>query len=620
MLMQDNGRTPRPASNGRSTAADGLIHPPPPPRATDPESADVWGFSDTTFRFNERGRIEVTGDRYPGLSGEELPNLLPWFNSVVGVEIDPEDRLESQYPPEVPPSIPAPDFLGALVGQVDVSTDPAARVRHGHGHTLEEMYRVKYGAFRRVPDYVAYPASEADVEAVVEAARANGVTLIPYGGGTNVTNALTPPADEDRAIVSVDMSRMNRILWIDPENRMARIEAGAVGRTLTRQLAEHGFTMGHEPDSVEFSTLGGWIATNASGMKKNRYGNIEDIVLDVTVVGSEGVLRREGPPPPRESIGMDPARWLFGSEGNLGIITSAVVKLFPLPAVQRHGSVLFHDLESGIRFLRAVSDTGRVPASIRLVDNMQFQFGQALKPAKGALGRLKSRAEKLLVTGPLKFDPNQMTACTLVFEGTEADVSEQEAVVYRLAKQHGGFKAGAENGRRGYQLTFGIAYIRDFVLRHHIIGESFETSVPWSRAHELCERVKARIVASHAERGLPGTPFVSCRVTQVYPTGVCVYFYLAFYAKGVADPVGLFHDIEREAREEVLATGGSLSHHHGVGKLRQAFIPEVLSPAAMDWRVRAKQALDPDDVFGARNLTPHQEAASASADRTAQPS
>src|SRR5207244_4725082 len=156
--------------------------------------------------------------------------------------------------------------------------------------------------------------------------------------------ALRCQSQEKRTIVSVDMRRMNRILWIDRQNMMACIEAGAVGRHLMTGLAKYGVTMGHEPDSVEFSTLGGWIATNASGMKKNRYGNIEDLVLDVSVVTSAGKLQRTSASP-RESIGLDLRRLMFGSEGTLGIITSAIVKIFSLPEVQQYGSVLFPTFE-----------------------------------------------------------------------------------------------------------------------------------------------------------------------------------------------------------------------------------------------------------------------------------
>jgi alkyldihydroxyacetonephosphate synthase len=431
-----------------------------------------------------------------------------------------------------------------------------------------------------------------------------------YGGGTNVTEALRCLPYEERPIVSVDMSRMNRVLWIDPVNRMARIEAGAVGRHIQEQLAEHGFTMGHEPDSVEFSTLGGWIATNASGMKKNRYGNIEDILLDVTVVSAHGTVERSQVVP-RESIGVDPKLWIIGSEGSLGIITSAVVKLFPLPEERSYGSVLFKTFEDGVAFMYDLAQEDTYPASVRLVDNLQFQFGQVLKPAPDGGPQLKRRLEKWLITGPLGFDPKQMVVATLVFEGSKRNVARQEETVYALAKRHGGFKAGAENGRRGYLLTFGIAYIRDFVLKHHILGESFETSVPWSRAHELVERVKASIYRAHEEAGLPGHPFVSCRVTQIYETGCCIYFYMAFYSKGVDDAPAAYHDIEMVARREVLACGGSISHHHGVGKIRLPFVDSIMSPTMRQWRDDMKATLDPAGVFAAQRPLEHHDSEAA---------
>jgi alkyldihydroxyacetonephosphate synthase len=577
----------------------GRIHPPPP--AVDPRDlvrGDGWGFADTEFSVTRDGHITVTGRRYPGLSGEVLPNLLPWFRRIVGIDFPVDDPVTAVAPPVDEP-VPAAAFLAALEGVLhehQVTVDPAVRLRRGHGHTVAEIEAVRAGGFARVPDLVVFPETEAQVEAVVRAAAEHGAVLVPYGGGTNVTEALRCLPDEERPIVSVDMGRMNRIEWIDPVDRMARIQAGAAGRHIQEQLAEHGFTLGHEPDSVEFSTLGGWIATNASGMKKNRYGNIEDLVLDVTVVGAAGRLER-AQVVPRESIGIDPKQWVIGSEGTLGIITSAVVKLFPLPQEQRYGSLLFRTFEEGCAFMYDVAQEDRPPASVRLVDNLQFQFGQALKPATAGLRKLKSRAERWLVTGPLGFDPDRMVAVTLVFEGSRAEVRRQERRTHEIARRHGGFRGGAENGRRGYMLTFGIAYIRDFVLRHHVVGESFETSVPWSRALPLIERVKARILAAHRARGLPGNPFVSCRVTQVYETGCCVYFYMAFYARGVADAVKVYHEIEVEAREEVLAAGGSISHHHGVGKIRLPFVGDIMSPAMVEWRERLKEAVDPDGVF-----------------------
>lgn len=587
----------------RSEAETGRIVPDPPEaRPEDRESPDVWGFADSGFAIDRKGRVTFRGERY-AISGKVIPDLLPWAEGILGLPLDPRDANEPEYPTPVPPRVVCAPFEQELRDRLapdQLATDDAVRLRHGHGHTQEDMWAVKYGRMPRVPDLVVWPASEEDVRFLVGAARRHGACLVPFGGGTNVTDALRCPEDETRAIVSLDMRRMNRVLWIDPENRTAAIQAGATGREIEAQLGRHGFTLGHEPDSIELSTLGGWIATNASGMKKNRYGNIEDIVLAVEAVTAEGELRRPGAVP-RESVGGDPGRWMIGSEGRLGVVTGAVVKVFPLPEERRFGSVLFPDFERGFAFLRDVHRCGVVPASIRLMDNLQFQFGQAVKPRRDALQLVKSRLEKAFVTRVKGFEVDRMVACTLLFEGGRDEVAAQERAVYRLAGRHGGMKAGGENGERGYQLTFAIAYIRDFMMRHWVLGESFETAVPWSRAVALCDNVKQRLWQEHAKHGLPGSPFVSCRVTQLYDTGVCVYFYFAFHYKGVESPSEVFAELERAARDEILRSGGSLSHHHGVGKLRKPFLPRIFTPAALAWRERLKQAVDPQNLFGCGN-------------------
>jgi len=579
-----------------------ILPDPPTPEAPEAEARACWGFADSGFAFTEAGELTFTGHHYP-LAGQILPDFLPWAERILGVPLDPKDVRPSGYPPAIPDRRAHEAFEAALATrwpEEQILRDPEIRLRHGHGHTQEEMDALQSGAIQRVPDLVVQPASGDQVDELVELALAHDVCLVPYGGGTNVTDALRCPSDEHRSIVSVDLRRLNRVLWIDPENRMAEIQAGANGREIAEQLDRHGFTLGHEPDSFEFSTLGGWIATNASGMKKNRYGNIEDLVLDITAVTAQGRLERPTSAP-RESIGGDPARWLIGSEGRLGIVTSAVVKIFPRPRCQRYGSVLFPDFEHGLRFLRAVQESGVQPASIRLMDNLQFQFGQALKPRRTGWPALKSRLERLFVTRVKGFAVDRMAACTLLFEGSEAEVAAQERAVYGLAARHRGLRGGSENGERGYALTFSIAYIRDFMLRHHVVAESFETAVPWSRASSLIQDVKQRLWQEHAKRDLPGRPFVCARVTQLYETGVCIYFYFGCYMKGVPDASEVYAEMERAAREEILRAGGSLSHHHGVGKLRQAFLPEVLSEPALRWRAELKRAVDPGNTFGCGN-------------------
>lgn len=580
-----------------------LIYPEPVViTAEEEESFDNWGFRDTRFAFTDDGVATILGDRYE-LSGKLLTRLMPWVREVLEINVDPKDVHRSEYPAEIPESIENKAFtdaVGEFLSETQLDRDGENRLRHGHGHTQEEMFAIKHTRLGRIPDIVIYPETDEQVAKLIEAAKLHNAVLIPFGGGTNVTDALRCREDETRMIASVDMRRMNRIHWIDKGNMMAKIGAGAVGRHIMTTLAKYGVSMGHEPDSVEFSTLGGWIATNASGMKKNKYGNIEDIVVDITVATADGKLERLNMAP-RESVGADLRRLIFGSEGTLGIITSAVVKLFPLPEVQEYGSVLFPSYENGFDFMHELTMTSTPPASVRLVDNLQFQFGLALKPASEGFAAIKSKIEKAFVTKVKGFKPDKMVALTLVFEGGRNEVSRQQRDVYRIAAKHGGMKAGGDNGRRGYQLTYSIAYIRDFLMNHYIIAESFETSCAWSDALAICENVKRVLTEEFERRGLPGKPFITSRITQLYRTGVAIYFYFGFYYKGVPEPSKVYLEMENIAREEILRSGGSLSHHHGIGKIREAFLPEIMSPTALKWKQEIKRTLDPENVFGAGN-------------------
>lgn len=403
-------------------------------------------------------------------------------------------------------------------------------------------------------------------------------------------------------IVSLDMHEMNRVKWIDRESMMACIECGVVGMELDQKLAKEGFTMGHEPDSFEFSTLGGWISTNASGMKKNVYGNIEDIVLSVKLVTPTGTMERSMVAP-RMSSGPDLVRLVIGSEGTLGVVTEAVVRLRPLPPVREYGSVVFPDFDQGVACLRECTRSGVLPASIRLVDNMQFQFGQVLKPGSDSrLHALLDYAKKFYVTTIKGFAVDRMTAATLLFEGTREEVDRQSRFVYNIAAKYGGIKGGEDNGKRGYFLTYMIAYLRDWGFNYWYIGESFETSVPWSNVHQLVRNVKQKLRQSCEEKGIAHPPFVSARVTQCYETGCAVYFYFGFYYRGINDPVQCYLQIEEEARDEILANGGSLSHHHGIGKLRKKWTTQVLSETGVAMLKSVKARVDPKNIFANQNM------------------
>jgi len=568
------------------------------------ESLDVWGYSDSGFYVTESGEVRFRGKRYE-ICEQAFPHFLSWGSQVLGAQVDPSDPCPSSYPPQVPSRRRCPEFEGdleALIPGERRSTADTVRLRHGHGHTQAEMWAIKHAGLERVPDLVVFPESEKEVvELVALAAKyASRVCLVPFGGGTNVSQALLCPPSESRMIVSIDMRLMHRVLWVEPENGRACVEAGATGPEIDAQLRPHGMMMGHEPDSFEHSTLGGWIATHAGGMKQNRYGSIGDLVLGIHAVTPKGELERSQAPA-RESAGGDPARWLLSSEGRLGIVTSAVVKVFPRPETQRFGSLLFRDFESGVAFMHAVRRSGQIPASIRLLDHVQFELGQALRPVRRGFAKLRSDLEKFYVTRVRGFSEDRLAVCTLLFEGTADQVRAQERSTYALAARHGGLRAGSENGRRGYSLTFAIAYVRDFLNTQHIIAESFETNVPWDKVVSLTENVKRCVREEHTKRGLPGRPWIGVRVSQIYDTGVCAYFYFGFSHRGLESPMEAFAGLEKAARREILRSGGSISDHHGVGKLRQEFLGDVFSPTALELRKRLKDLIDPDNLLGCGN-------------------
>ena len=562
-----------------------------------------WGFADTRFVLNDDDSVTLTGNRYE-LCGYKMHDFLPYVREVLGLDVDFKEKRREADPKPVPAPLKNRKFCRRLANfyRPDQYTfDDRERLVHSHGQTsTDEVFRVIYSQLERVADMVIYPEAEKDCAMLVALARTHGVCLVPYGGGTSVSCALQLRASEKRMIVSVDMRRMNRVKWIDRENHRALVQAGITGEELERRLGEAGYISGHEPDSIELSTLGGWIATQASGMKKNRYGNIEDIVEKITLITPTGRVEHLTASP-RVSMGMQPQNLFFGSEGNLGLITSAVIKVHPRPQVRKYGSLVFPDFARGVSFLRELTNTSFVPASIRLVDNVQFRFGQALKPRATGSAALLDALKKFFVLKIKGFDPHRMAAATILMEGSREEVSFQEKGLYGLARNYGALAGGAENGRRGYRLTFAIAYIRDFLADYHILGETFETSVPWDRIHQVCEAVAARAQARHDELDLPGRPYLSYRITQVYHTGVCIYFMFGIFTKGLDDPATVFSEAEHSMRQAIIDAGGSISHHHGVGKIRKDFMKHTLSSPGIRLLKHVKRATDPHNVFGIGN-------------------
>ena len=562
-----------------------------------------WGFVDTKMVIQKDRSVKVTGARY-AISGTEIPDLIPFVEEMLDIKLDVYEIKPECVEKPVPEPVINQEFCRALEQTFSKSqycTDKQERLIHSHGQsTAEELYKVLYTRLERLVDMVFYCETEQDAVALVNLAQAHDVCLVPYGGGTSVSCALKLPSNEKRMIVSVDMRRLNKIEWIDKENFRACVQAGITGSQLEALLTKEGFISGHEPDSMELSTLGGWIATNASGMKRNRYGNIEEIVENITMVTPQGVLH-EVDTMPRVSMGMQPQRLFFGSEGNLGLITKAIIKIHKQPEVTRYGSLVFPDFKTGSNFLYELTRIGVLPASIRLMDNVQFRFGAALKPRPTLMDSMLNKLQKIFLKDIKGLDLHKISVATIVLEGTTEEVKYQQKQILRLAKKYKGISGGEGNGKRGYMLTYAIAYLRDFLSDYHIIGETYETTVPWNKIHEVCNAVSQNALKKHQDYNLPGKPYISPRITQLYHTGVCIYFTHGFYSKGVEHPDEVLSEIEYSLRQTIMAAGGSISHHHGVGKLRKDFMSQSISPASIELLKKIKQANDPQNIFGIRN-------------------
>jgi alkyldihydroxyacetonephosphate synthase len=522
---------------------------------------------------------------------------------VLGVRLDTGNLLVPTRAKISPPSRNEA-FCAAVAAEfdsTDYSFEDAPRAVHSHGQaTADEVYQALYGHLERTVDMVFFCRTEQAAVRLTQLAQQHDVCLIPYGGGTNVTGALTLPKHERRMIVSVDMRPLCDIVWINKRNRQVCVQAGITGTELERKLTREGYTSGHEPDSQELSTLGGWISTNASGMKRHRYGGIEDIVEQITLVTPNGELQTLDAFP-RQSVGVQVRPALFGSEGNFGLITEAVLRIRELPEATVFQSLVFPNFERGVEFLRELSGTSFLPASIRLVDNTQFRFGQALKAEDPSpFAHARSRVQRAFLTRIKGIDLKQMCAATLVMEGAKNEVRSQQALVGELAAKHRGFYGGGGNGKHGYNLTFAIAYIRDFLTKLSVMGETMETTAPWDRIHDICEAVKREAARLHSEFAIPGTPFVSFRITQLYVTGVCLYVTYGVCTHGL-DGAHIAREADHRLRGAIVKAGGAISNHHGVGKFRADLLEQKLTPPS-DAVIRSmKSALDPQNVFGVAN-------------------
>src|SRR3954468_21717701 len=345
------------------------------------------------------------GDEGVSFTHEDKPALGPFLERPLDIDVSRAGSqpaaLDRLAIPE--PSL-APGLAAALVG--DVSTDPLDRVVHARGKSLRDLVRHRRGELGRLPDVVVRPADEDEVAAVVRAALDADAVLIPFGGGTSISGSLEAPAQEQRTVISLDVSRLRQVLAVDASSRLARVQAGAFGPDLERQLDAQGWTLGHFPDSFTHSTLGGWIATRSSGMQSDRYGDIADLVRAVRVVTPGGILATR--PVPHTSTGPSVREMVLGSEGRLGVITEATVHVRRVPEKREILGYLFPSWADGLQAMQAIAASEAQPSVTRVSDAYETAFSFATRKDPTVLDRVKSKALTTFLTRRKGYDVEQM--------------------------------------------------------------------------------------------------------------------------------------------------------------------------------------------------------------------
>ncbi len=463
--------------------------------------------------------------------------------------------VELPAPVELPPAgAEVPAALRRLVVQ-----DDHARALHAHGASYGDVVRAFRGRFEHAPDAVALPRTEEELARVLEWCADARLAVTPYGGGTSVVGGVDPVRGPHEGAVSVDLSRLDRVLEVDDVSRAALIEAGAAGPRLESQLAEHGLTLRFFPQSFELSTLGGWIATRAAGHFATGPTHIDDLVESVRAVTAGGDVW-ESRRLPGSGAGPSPDRMLLGSEGTLAIVTRAWVRVRPKPSERRSASVTFPSFGAGCEAVRAIVQSGLRPANCRLVSAREAALTFA-------------GTEDLLVLG---------------FE-EEAGVAGFDAAVSLCTANGGKVDEGRGGGSTAWRDAFLRApYLRDTFVAMGVLSETFETAITWDRLPALVDSVSGAVTES-----LGGAGSVTCRLTHAYPDGAAPYFtVLAPADRGEEE--AQWAAIKAVAGDAVLAAGGTITHHHAVGRdHRRWYDAQRPEPFATAWRA-AKAALDPD--------------------------
>jgi alkyldihydroxyacetonephosphate synthase len=520
--------------------------------------------------MGNRPKFYGWGFENTGLTGAERELLFRFVADRLGVEprVAPPPRAD-----DIALSAPRVATPAALRGIL--TSEPYERLLHTYGKSYPETVRAFARDFANAPDLVALPQSEADVAAVLDWASGEKIAVIPFGGGSSVVGGVEPAVGDGYAgAVSLDLRHLDRVLEVDATSRAARIQSGARGPAIEAALKPHGFALRHYPQSFEFSTLGGWIATRSGGHFATLYTHIDDFVENIGSVTPAGVM--ESRRLPGSGAGPSPDRLIIGSEGTLGVITEAWMRLQGRPRFRGDAIFGFPGFFPAARAVRAIAQAGLFPSNLRVIDNDEA----------GTYG-VNAYEESLLV---------------LAFESADHPVDAWMDRAVELLQDHGGHRHKDESAGLRWRTAFiRMPYARELTVPMGVIGDTFETAITWDRFEAFHSAVrKATAEALKEATGHEGT--VSTRFTHIYPDGPAVYY--TFGVRG--DPGRLIEQwrhIKTRASDALMAEGGTITHHHAVGRDHMPWYraqrPGLFGKAFEG----AKRALDPAGIMNPGVLT-----------------
>jgi len=532
-----------------------------------------------------------------GFHHEDKPDFAPFVLKAVDVDLWtatkaeplPFDKLD------VPDSNVSPEFFAALtaaVGDDNVTSDAMDRVVHTFGKSLRDLVRVRSGKIERTPDVVVYPADEAEVQAVVDAAVATGAVIIPFGGGSNIAGSLEPIVGESRTVVSLDLGRLNRVLDVDADSGLARIQAGALGPDLEAQLTERGWTLGHFPDSFTHSTLGGWVATRSSGMQSDKYGDIADIARGLRVVRPGGTLVIRAIP--SASTGPSVREMIVGSEGRLGVITEVTVQVHRIPEKRDIYAYFFPNWATGLKAMQEISESDAAPSITRVSDARETGFSLATSKASKGMSKFLSGTVLPTLMKRKGWKLDDICLSFIGFEGGEAHAKRQKSLVDAIVKKHNGMGVGKGPGVLYDQKKFDTPYLRDFLLDMGAAGDVSETAAPWSKLAAVHDGAYAAAQGAFDKLGKVG--WIMSHLSHSYHSGACLYFTFAFKF-GEGDPIAEYDVVKSAIQQSFIDNGGTISHHHGVGLEHSPWLEEDISTGGVDLVKGLFAGADPEGTF-----------------------